>query len=127
MKSTLGTNVPCASRLAQAWGAVQDLCLQVCSAHVAGTETGALPLYNELPYLQRFVPCWPQAQPAAAAKKVNSYQASRAAEAEFERIIKERSGGKLPSLELRSSTAVRRTFNRSFMLAYRAFIISGTS
>lgn len=73
------------------------------------------------------MPCWPQAQPAAAAKKVNSYQASRAAEAEFERIIKERSGGKLPSLELRSSTAVRRPFNRSSMLWLQAVIPSGTS
>ncbi|KAK9821581.1 hypothetical protein WJX81_008077 [Elliptochloris bilobata] len=43
------------------------------------------------------------AGPAAAAKpSVNSYQAAKAEEAEFERIIKERSGGKLPTISLRS-------------------------
>jgi len=39
--------------------------------------------------------CWPQAGPAEAAKLGASYQASRAAEAELERIIEERSGKKL--------------------------------
>ncbi|KAK9821562.1 hypothetical protein WJX81_002327 [Elliptochloris bilobata] len=50
------------------------------------------------------------AGPAAAAKpSVNSYQAAKAEEAEFERIIKERSGGKLPTISLRSPAERKET------------------
>ena len=59
---------------------------------------------------QRRLLAYPQAGPAEAAKPANTFQASKAAEAEFERIIKERSGGKLPSLSLRPSSEVRLSF-----------------
>lgn len=63
--------------------------------------------YSNLRCCLRSLRAYLQAGPAEAAKPVNTFQASKAAEAEFERIIKERSGGKLPSLSLRSSSEVR--------------------
>ena len=63
--------------------------------------------YSNLSCRQQRLLAFPQAGPAEAAKPANTFQASKAAEAEFERIIKERSGGKLPSLSLRSSSEVR--------------------